>query len=576
MAGSVIHALEDLVPFAEAPVIHIYEHPVDGGIVECMAVLVLKRDHGVLLAIPAGVVSQLELDEGQTATMTADLGPSALVEVGGARLSGTGAVSIPDSLMQVVLLDVGATAAVGRLSLLAQGMEPELLIPFDNGQPDLIPDPDALLARALLWAQGADPGQDRLAFYSATEEEPVAPKRAVLRLDREPPKATAPRQAGLGSATSTEGAGPPKPKRPTTSALASQLELIAQSLPEITQRLASLENRVALGPVGPLAQPLGQPSGIPAPPEPPTSQLLGAVPKANHRPMQILSAVGPPPATRLANQKAQLPVAAGQAEVDMEEMAADIEGPSQDSSLAQAVLAQSKALTALVGQLTHSPDPVLDLGSNTVSTRGAAQRARLQEDLSSGKGAFYQAVLQNMARRMNPSSMPESDPGLLLQSGVCLSRYWERFGGWSGQRDLALIAHQVAMALDACQSNRMTLVQDHLALLAVFLEQTALDGGRTDLAFHLTFLEEPPSSLFLARHPQGMLRTRAFAPLAAQRWVTVVLGFLRELETIQNRRTELTRAPVKASPSGSGAGSEEQQDSPRRRRPPKKKASAPS
>ena len=145
MAGSVIHALEDLVPFAEAPIIHIYEHPVDGGIVECMAVLVLKRDHGVLLAIPAGVVSQLELDEGQTATMIADLGPSALVEVGGARLSGTGAVSIPDSFMQVVLLDVGATAAVGRLSLLAQGMEPELLIPFDNGQPDLIPDPDALL-----------------------------------------------------------------------------------------------------------------------------------------------------------------------------------------------------------------------------------------------------------------------------------------------------------------------------------------------------------------------------------------------------------------------------------------------
>ena len=165
MAGSVISRFGGfLVPFAAAPVIHIYEHPVDGGIVECMAVLVLKRDHGVLLAIPAGVVSQLELDEGQTATMIADLGPSALVEVGGARLSGTGAVSIPDSLMQVVLLDVGATAAVGRLSLLAQGMEPELLIPFDNGQPDLIPDPDALLARALLWAQGADPGQDRLAF----------------------------------------------------------------------------------------------------------------------------------------------------------------------------------------------------------------------------------------------------------------------------------------------------------------------------------------------------------------------------------------------------------------------------
>ena len=60
-----------------------------------------------------------------------------------------------------------------------------------------------------------------------------------------------------------------------------------------------------------------------------------------------------------------------------------------DPLLAQAVLAQSQALTALVSQLAAaSSDPVLDLGGQGVSTRGAAQRAKLQEELASGRGSF--------------------------------------------------------------------------------------------------------------------------------------------------------------------------------------------
>ena len=98
-------------------------------------------------------------------------------------------------------------------------------------------------------------------------------------------------------------------------------------------------------------------------------------------------------------------------------------------------------MTALVGQLAQGSDPMLDLGQSSVSTRGATQRVRLQEELASGRGLFFQGVLVNMSRRMLPSMSPETDPQALLRSGVCLSRYFERFGGWGGQRDAALIAH---------------------------------------------------------------------------------------------------------------------------------------
>ena len=54
------------------------------------------------------------------------------------------------------------------------------------------------------------------------------------------------------------------------------------------------------------------------------------------------------------------------------------------TTLAQAMLAQSQALTSLVAQLASaSTDPVLDLGgAGAVGVRGASQRARLQDELA--------------------------------------------------------------------------------------------------------------------------------------------------------------------------------------------------
>ena len=151
------------------------------------------------------------------------------------------------------------------------------------------------------------------------------------------------------------------------------------------------------------------------------------------------------------------------------------------------MLAQSQALTALVAQLAGN-DSMLDMGLSTgssTSVRSAGQRARMQEELASGKGIFFQQVLQNMSRRMAPAASSSSDPAQLLQQGITLTRCWERFGGFSQSKDLGLVAFQVGMIMDALQAGNTGQAQDHTALLAVCLEQAALDSGASTLATYL-------------------------------------------------------------------------------------------
>ena len=78
-----------------------------------------------------------------------------------------------------------------------------------------------------------------------------------------------------------------------------------------------------------------------------------------------------------------------------------------DDMLAQAVLAQSTALNNLVSQIAQSSsDPMVGLrGLSVTGTRGSTGRARLQTELASQKGLFFQSVMQAMARRMSPTVM---------------------------------------------------------------------------------------------------------------------------------------------------------------------------
>ena len=109
-------------------------------------------------------------------------------------------------------------------------------------------------------------------------------------------------------------------------------------------------------------------------------------------------------------------------------------------------------------------------------------------------------------------------------------------------------------AMDFLQVGNIGATKDVIALLAVMLEQATMDGGRFfEVAQVLTLQDDVPYTVFTAR--QGSVARRAFAPLADQRWMTVALAYLKELETISSKRVEMLSAS-QTSAVGGGASSQ--------------------
>ena len=209
--------------------------------------------------------------------------------------------------------------------------------------------------------------------------------------------------------------------------------------------------------------------------------------------------------------------------------------------MAQAVLAQSQVLTALAAQINQGQtDPMIDLGGiSSTGTRGSTGRARLQAELASQKATFYNSVINSMARRMNPTMPVTGSAKELLHRGVCGTRYLERFGGYGRHRDLGLLQFQVMQILDFLQDDNYNGARDATALLAVCIEQAVMDNGKFELASVLCLLDDLPSNIFVNRNAGALSRSKSFAPLADQRWITVSLAYLKELDTIQTKRLEI-------------------------------------
>ena len=170
-------------------------------------------------------------------------------------------------------------------------------------------------------------------------------------------------------------------------------------------------------------------------------------------------------------------------------------------------------------------------GTSSASVRGAAARERIMDQLRLRPGSLSADVAENMQRRL----WRPPRPGEPLEPLV----YLERFGSFADSRDLGLVAWTVATALEHVWRSDQQRASDSLAMLLMSLEQAALDRGSWDLAWLMTFQEDPPEQVF-ARLGQSAL-PRSFAPLARQHWATANMAFLRELDTLQTRRQELRR-----------------------------------
>lgn len=504
---------------------------------ECSVLAIMRRTDGYLLAMPPGFLPEDVISAGNSATLTDMFGPSTRIVVPAVILE-YGQLMPTGSDVDVLVVDCRAQIAH---HLRRFGPSEEIVYGFDEDSPFALPALEALIPLVKSWLAG---DQVELgAFYTPEELE-------------EPPDTPVPSvtQRGPGRKP-TISAGQPKAKRPTAASLAVEMKQLVEYLPKISEQLATLSHRQDAV-ESRLAQPTSSSSLI-------SSRPLGtSLAPALDPPLgRLAKAVGAPPRTTSAANLGLLGSLSETKPVELQALESEkldnVEQLNQrgDVSLALAVLEQSKALTTLVSQIAAAQnDPMADLSAgSSASTRGAAGRARLQSELAQQRGTFFQSVLLQMARRMSPTSSVDVSPQVLMDRGVSGTRYLERFGGYSRQRELGQLQYQVMTAFDYLLQDNIPAAKDAVALLAVSIEQAALDNGRMDLATLLCLQEDPPSGIFQNRQIASTSRARSFAPLADQKWITCALAFLKELEVITAKRAELTGPPKNASPASSEA-----------------------
>ena len=159
---------------------------------------------------------------------------------------------------------------------------------------------------------------------------------------------------------------------------------------------------------------------------------------------------------------------------------------------------------------------------------------------------IFVSVCQNMARRMSPSQICEQQPMELYQRGVSATKYLERFGGFGKVKDLGQIAWQVGIIMDHLQCDNLAAAKDATSLLLVCLEQGALDAGHLEIGLLLALSEDPPAGLFSNRSLAPLSRGKSFAPLAEQKWISLALSYIKELDVITQKRADLAGVPVKS------------------------------
>ena len=430
-----------------------------------------------------------------------------------------GTMAVTEEVVAVVLVD----CTLDVIPLLSH-QEPfaEVDCGFSEAVPQALPSPDPLLAEALHWVSSAT---GRVNFYSAeSEAEVVSPKprkpkrqaRAWRRRAYTYRKRWSTAKAA-NSCNSVSVVGAPHVGNPPVDVPGSAL---SRTPGEVRDKLEGepVWSKEALGAAfaGPQTGPrLGAIAKDMAPPPRTTSQpplgLLGPLMVAD-KPKTVL---------------------------ELEEEKGGKELPDQ-ANLARAVLAQSHALTTLVSEIAAAgQDPMTDLstpGAGT-STRGAQGRARLQSELAMHRGTFHFGSA-GYVKKDGPDQQLRDD-----SRATCGTTYLERFAGYGRLREWGQLQFQVMTALDFLMEDNIPAAKDTIALLAVAIEQGVLDHGKLEIASLLCLQEDVPAGVFMTRQVGSSSRSRSFAPLADQKWITCALAYMKEMDVITSKRLEYVQKP---------------------------------
>eukprot|EP00435_Cladocopium_sp_Y103_P033529 s567_g8.t1 len=480
----------------------------------------VPQSGGLLIAVPDKVLSAEAILDANLNDESAMLGPSRefTAQFMMEEDIGSGIVDL-DATANILIVDIEDAMLEAMREYDPVTDFREVIFPFLEAEPNALPKLPQLLPVVREWIEAV--AHDKLHFYSAREEQSDTP---VLM-------------------PAAKKAGVKKAARTTLATLATQMATMQQQLQSVIAHqdvLAKGAGALDLSASNAAAQANGpMVAKIPA---------LSASMGPGIHPKVAMAALGPPPKTRGANE----PVP------DAAPGTAPIQGTyvgGGDHQVINAISQQSLALTQLVAHLAGG-DPMSDLASSSASTglslntKGVARRERMQNDLAQRTSNYFLQVQQQLFKRMNPSRAVPKNAAELSQVNASMTSYLERYGGFKQCRETGLTMWILAHAMDAAAQDDFHATKEYMALLTAALEQSALDNG-WGVAYVLSLMEEPPQQLFAERMSPVSATGRPFAPLVPPSWAAVALSYLKELEVLATRKTEMrssTATPSKAAP----------------------------
>ena len=116
-------------------------------------------------------------------------------------------------------------------------------------------------------------------------------------------------------------------------------------------------------------------------------------------------------------------------------------------------------------------------------------------------------------------------------------------------RGLTYFAFDTAQLWEAAERDDLAALKAQVALLAVYLEQVAVDGGRHQLGWLLTGMPNPPFQLVQAHSQRTQEDPVGF--LGDPRWVAANLAYFKDVDYLESRAKLVGKQPPPDRPEGS-------------------------
>jgi hypothetical protein len=182
-----------------------------------------------------------------------------------------------------------------------------------------------------------------------------------------------------------------------------------------------------------------------------------------------------------------------------------------------------------------------DADERSTGVKGYQARQQFQANLRRDPEGVYASVRKRLAEavELDEATLPAAAMRTFFTSKVPLG----------SMKGLTYFAFAVAALWEAAEKGDVSAMRAQVALLAVYLEQVAVDGGRHQLGWLLTGLPTPPFQL-VQGHSQRS-QEDPVGHLGDPRWVSANLAYLKDVDYLEQRTRQLAKAP--SAPSDSQA-----------------------